>query len=165
MFLIFSRLYCLNLNDFWMVWLWTSMCWSLLYSFIFICTAWVALDQRLANFSCKGADGRLPRLCPFCPRDSALLLQRQSSRRQYVYKWLQLCSSKTFMKIGCGLDLAHELSFASFYSRLQIKTVISGKWIIFCKHIYYLSENEKYYNNEVDSYVYQCNYRSSILMC
>ena len=141
------------------------MCWSLFYSFIFICTAWVTLNQRLANFSCKGADGRLPRLCPFCPRDSPLLLQCQSSHRQYVYKWFQLCSSKTaFIKIGCGLDLAHELQFANFYSRLQIKTVISGKQILFCKHIYHLSENEKY-SKEVDSYVYQCNYRSSILMC
>ena len=86
--------------------MWLIMRWSCLLSY----TDHVPLNQRLANFSCKGADGRLPRLCPFCPRDSPLLLQCQSSHRQYVYKWFQLCSSKTaFIKIGCGLDLAHEL--------------------------------------------------------
>jgi hypothetical protein len=71
----------------------------------------IFLGHRLANFFYKGPDGKYFRFCrPYGLHHnySTLLLQCANNHRQYVNKWIWLCSNKTlFTKTDSKLDLTY----------------------------------------------------------
>ena len=49
----------------------------------------------LVNIFCKWSDNKYFKLCDLIYSDSILLLHCKSNHRQYIHKWVWLCSNKT----------------------------------------------------------------------